>query len=291
VVVDTRLGAQRTPSAAQRYSPRPLTEGERWTAEALLELRHGTYRPHAWARFLRGSLERSRATRRSRPVLARQSRRWGAYGALGWLAACRATPDITGIELRVLPGLAWWLVVWQMLDWHLGMAEGGDGRPRASLSRADAVSLARFWLVPTVPALARSSTGLPILIMIAGATDWLDGALARRDGRTRLGRDLDTTADLAFLTTAALSARAAGRITPLGFRALAGRYAIGTALSLGAAFGRARRPAIRARTWGALPRTVGLAISTAGLSRTGTAVLLGGCLVPPHSTAAHLSPA
>src|SRR5206468_2495212 len=109
----------------------------------------------------------SRATRRSRPLLARQSRRWGAYGALGWLAACRATPAITGIKLRVLPGLAWWLVVWQMLDWHLGMAEGGNGQPRAQLSRADAGTLARFWLVPTVPALARSSTGLPMLIMIA----------------------------------------------------------------------------------------------------------------------------
>jgi phosphatidylglycerophosphate synthase len=178
-----------------------------------------------------------------------------------------------------------------MLDWHLGMAEGGDGEPRDRLARADAVTLARFWLVPSVPALARSPTGLPAVILIAGVTDWLDGALARRDGRTRLGRDLDTTADLAFLTTAALSARASGRITRLGFRALAGRYAIGVAVSLAAVFGRARRPAIRARPWGALLRTAGLAISTAGLARTGTAVLLCGCLVPPHSTAGHLSPA
>jgi len=34
-----------------------------------------------------------------------------------------------------------------MLDWHLGMAEGGDGRPRERLSPADAITLARFWLV------------------------------------------------------------------------------------------------------------------------------------------------
>jgi len=33
-----------------------------------------------------------------------------------------------------------------MLDWHLGMAEGGDG-PRELLSPADAITLARFWLV------------------------------------------------------------------------------------------------------------------------------------------------
>ena len=289
--MEIELDAQPRRSAAQHYSPRPLTEGERWTADALLELRRGGYRAHAWLRFLRNSLERSRATRGSRPRLARQSRRWGAYGGLCWLAACRASRDIAGIKPRLLPGLAWWLVVWQMLDWHLGMAEGGDGEPRDRLARADAVTLARFWLVPSVPALARSPTGLPAVILIAGATDWLDGALARRDGRTRLGRDLDTTADLAFLTTAALSARASGRVTRLGFRALAGRYAIGVAVSLAAVFGRARRPAIRARPWGALPRTAGLAMSTAGLARTGTAVLLCGCLVPPHSTAGHLSPA
>jgi phosphatidylglycerophosphate synthase len=271
--------------AAQRYSPRLLTEGERWTAEALLELRRGRYRRRAWRRFLRSSLERSRAVRRSRPLLARQGRRWGAGGALAWLVACRAGREIVGLELRVLPGLAWWVAVWQMLDWHLGMAEGGDGQPRARLSPGDAVSLARFWLVPTVPALARSSIGLPAVIVVGGASDWLDGALARRHGRTRLGRDLDTTADLAFLGIAAISARATGRITPLGISALAGRYTIGVALALGAVFGRARRPAIRARPWGALPRTAGLAMCTAGLRRTGTAVLVFGCVIPPRSTA------
>jgi phosphatidylglycerophosphate synthase len=276
-------------SAAQRYSPRPLTDGERWTAEALLELRRGGYRPRAWLRFLRSSLERSRDTRRTRPLLARQGRRWGACGAVAWVVACRAGRQAEGIELRPLAGLAWWAVVWQMLDWHLGMAEGGDGQPRERLSLADAVTLARFWLVPAVPAVARSSTGLPMVIAIGGTTDWLDGVLARRHGRTRLGRDLDTTADLAFLAAGAISARGAGRITPLGFEALAGRYAIGVVLSLAAVFGRARRPAIRARPWGAFPRTAGLAMCAARLDRAGTAVLLFGCLVPPRSVARHLS--
>ena len=194
-------------------------------------------------------------------------------------------------DVRPRPGLglAWWLVVWQMLDWHLGMAETGDGRPRVRLSPADAVSLTRFWLVPVVPATAGSRAGLPTVILVAGLTDWLDGAMARRDGRTRLGRDLDTTADLAFVVTAAVSARTAGRVTPLAFRALSVRYGSGAVLSAVAVFGRARRPAIRARPWGALPRIAGLAVCTAGLRRTGTTVLLIGCLVPPRSTAPHLS--
>lgn len=183
------------------------------------------------------------------------------------------------------------MAVWQMLDWHLGMAEGGDGQPRACLSPADGVTMTRFWLVPMLPAVAHSPAGLPGVILAGGVTDWLDGELARRHGRTRLGRDLDTTADLAFLTTAAVTARATGRITPLGFRALAAREATGVGVSLLAVFTRARRPAIRARPWGALPRISGLATSTAGLQRTGAALLVIGCLIPPRSTAPHLSPA
>jgi hypothetical protein len=54
-----------------------------------------------------------------------------------------------------------------MLDWHLGMAEGGDGRPRARLSPADAVTLARFWLVPAVPAAALAGA-LPAVIVLGG---------------------------------------------------------------------------------------------------------------------------
>jgi phosphatidylglycerophosphate synthase len=181
--------------------------------------------------------------------------------------------------------------VWRMLDWHLGMAEGGDGRPRARLSPADAVTLTRFWLVPALPAAARDGTALPAVIVLAGMTDWLDGTVARRHGRTRLGRDLDTTADFAFLTTAAISAHRSGRLTRLELSALAARHAIGLGLSLGAVFGRARRPAIRARPWGAVLRVGGLALSTADQPRIGTLLLVAGCLVPPRSTAPALSPA
>ena len=276
-------------SAAQRYSPRPLTDGERWTAEALDELRRARFRPRAWRRFLARSLARSGDTRRAQPRLARQAQRWGVAGALAWLALCRATGPPGTVRPRPALGLAWWLAAWQMLDWHLGMAEGGDGRTRARLSAADAVTMTRFWLVPVVPAVAGSRVGLPVVILAAGATDWLDGRLALRHGRTRLGRDLDTTADLAFLAAAALTARGAGRITPLGFQALAARQAAGVGIASLAVLGRARRPAIRARPWGALPRIAGLAASSAGLTRTGTSLLVIGCLVPPRSTAPELS--
>lgn len=279
------------PCAAQRYSPRPLTDGERWTARELSRLRGGRYRPSAWLAFLRRSLDRSRENRLERPQIARQARVWGAAGAAAWVAACAGARRREDLRLRPLPGLLWWLAVWQMLDWHLGMAEGGDSRPRERLSPADAITLARFWLVPAAWGTARSTRGLPTVIMLGGLTDWLDGSVARRDGRTRLGRDLDTTADLAFITTAAIAARRAGRIPPICCSVLMARHALGLALALSAVFGRARRPAIRARPWGAALRVGGLAICASGSSRCGAVLLLAGSVVPPRSTAAHLSPA
>jgi phosphatidylglycerophosphate synthase len=76
------------------------------------------------------------------------------------------------------------------------------------------MTLTRFWLVPLVAGLRDSRRGLPAAIAVGSITDALDGALAGRRGRTRLGRDLDTTADLAFLSAAAIAARSA----PDGFR-------------------------------------------------------------------------
>ena len=279
-----------TSLAWERYSPRPLTDGEQWTARELTLLRRRGYRPSAWNAFIRSSLERSNASRRERPRMARQARAWGVAGALAWIAAWRFARDAEHAQLRLLPGLAWWVSVWQMLDWHLGMAEGGDGHPRELLAAADAITLTRFWLVPVAFG-TRRSPALPAVIMLAGLTDWLDGAVARQNGRTRLGRDLDTMADLAFAGSAAIVMRTTRRITPLAFSALAARQSIGVAIATAAVFARARRPAIRARPWGAALRVGGLALSAAGRDRSGTVLLLAGCIVPPHSTAKHLSPA
>lgn len=279
-------------SAAARYSPRPLTDGELWTAGALTDLRRGGYRPRAWLAFLGSSFERSRATRAQRPALARQAAWWGVAGGCAWTAACLAARRRSGPRPSLTVGLAWWLAVWRMLDWHLGMAEGGDGVPRSRLSAADAVTLARFWLVPAVPPSARGGdAALPAIVALGGATDWLDGVLARRCGRTRLGRDLDTTADLAFFSVAAIAAHRERRLSPLGAWAIGLRHAGGLALALVAVFCRARRPAIRARPWGALLRVGGLTLCAAGWERAGTPILVAGCMVPPRSTAPHLSPA
>ena len=210
-------------------------------------------------------------------------------GALAWLLACRLARGACDLHLSRGAGMAWWLSVWQMLDWHLGMAEGGDGVPRRRLSPADALTLVRFWLVPLVLGSQDSARLLPASIAAGAVTDALDGMVARRRGRTRLGRDLDTTADLAFLTAATVAARRAGRLQRLGAWSLGARHAAGLALACGAVFGRARRPAIRARRVGAVLRLGGLVLAGSGCSRAGTAVLVAGCATPPRSTARHLS--
>ena len=78
-----RLGGS-PPSATARDT---LTEGERWTAEVLEQLRRRRYRPAAWIAFVARSLERSRASRSQRPELVRQAAVWGVAGGLTWSAA------------------------------------------------------------------------------------------------------------------------------------------------------------------------------------------------------------
>jgi phosphatidylglycerophosphate synthase len=276
--------------AAERYSPRALTDGERWTATELASLRLGRYLLSAWIAFLSHSLRRSAEARTARFELAQQARRWGVVGGGAWILAWFWGQRRRGPRPPLAAGLLWWFSAWQMLDWHLGMAEGGDGIPRPRFGRADAVTMTRIWLVPLLPALAVTPRRLVAMIALGGVSDGLDGALARRDGRTRLGRDLDTFADLFFIQSATHAARRARRLGPLGAVAVATRHLAGVGLAGGAVLARARRPAIRARRSGALLRFGGLTLAAAGHERSGTALLIVGCLMPPIRAAPLLSP-
>ncbi|MGD9736696.1 MAG: CDP-alcohol phosphatidyltransferase family protein [Solirubrobacterales bacterium] len=270
---------------AEAPTPRPPTAGELWSANLLRELRAGRFRPDAWARFLAEALRRSEEVRESRSGIAIQARSWRVKGAAAWLFAAPAAKRLGWTSSPLQGGLIWWAGVCKMVDWHLGMAEDPRGRPRARLGAADAVTLARFWMVPLLPGAGGSRFGLPVLIALGGATDWLDGSLARRRGITRLGRDLDTTADLAFLCAAAYGARNSGKLGPLGVRAIVCRQAIGFSLALLGSLGRSRRPAIGARPLGGALRFGGLLLASAGYRRTGTALILGGCAIPPAPAA------
>jgi CDP-diacylglycerol--glycerol-3-phosphate 3-phosphatidyltransferase len=75
----------------------------------------------------------------------------------------------------------------------------------------------RVVLAPVVMGLVLggSYTAAAILFVIAAATDWFDGHLARRWGvTTRLGAFLDTTADKLLVTTALLALVSVQRASP-----------------------------------------------------------------------------
>lgn len=114
-----------------------------------------------------------------------------------------------------------------MLDWHLGMLERPDGRPLHGLGVANRLSLARAAIVPVLVVLP--PTALAALLFAAGASDILDGWIARsRDEVTTLGFWLDPAVDRWVLTVAAVAAARVDRL-PFLDRA-AGRGALCPAL-------------------------------------------------------------
>jgi CDP-diacylglycerol--glycerol-3-phosphate 3-phosphatidyltransferase len=75
----------------------------------------------------------------------------------------------------------------------------------------------RILLAPVVMALVLggSDTLAAILFLVAAATDWVDGRLARRWGvTTRLGAFLDTTADKLLVATALVGLVSVDRVSP-----------------------------------------------------------------------------
>ena len=234
----------------------PLTEGERWSRDLLDRLRAERFSPRAWRRFLAESTRRARVVRARHPALARQSRRWGALGAV---AALPFGPH----------AVVWWAGWWAMLDWHLGMAETADGRSRP-LAPADALTLARLWAVPVVRRHPE-----PWIVAAGMATDALDGALARRSGPTRLGRDFDSTADTLFLAAALRGAVEQHGLDPRLPRLEWARLALGTAITLRHWFGSSEpAPVQRRRGPGAVLATGGALLAATGRTQPAAALLV-----------------
>ena len=161
-----------------------------------------------------------------------------------------------------------------MLDWHLGMVETEDGRPRP-LGPADALTLARVWLVP-----AALSAPTPLVCAAGFATDVLDGRAARAAQPTRAGRDLEGLADACFAGAVITGLRRGDRIGRTASGAELLRLAAGFAYSLAVYFGRARAPEPRLTRAARLTTPVragGLIAAAAGRPRLGTALVGAGC--------------
>lgn len=250
-------------------TPAPVPEGERWAAEELRALRSDGFMPRACVRFLSASFQRAALTRHERPDLSRQSRTWAARGLVAGMAACMGAHRANITAPAPLTWALWWLSTAAMLDWHLGMVEGAAGEHRSRLSPADAATLLRLAFVPFIAAQTarrRDAMAFTSLLATAAATDLADGALARRYGATRLGRDLDTMADVLVGWAGVRAARRAGWIAPGPARLALARHALPVAvITLGYLRNGQRPPRVAsgATRWTAPALLGGLGISPA----------------------------
>jgi phosphatidylglycerophosphate synthase len=250
-----------------------LTEGELWTRQQLAELLARRFSPVAVAEFLAASQRRANDVRARRPALGRQSRRWGLAGAAAWLGLAAAGRQ--PFRGNLVEGLTWWALTWTMLDWHLGMVETEDGRPRP-LGPADALTLARVWLAPVVidrPGATLATAGF--------ATDVLDGMAARSLGEpTRAGRDLEGLADACFAAALLVGLRRHDAIGRAASAAELTRLGAGFAYSVAVYFARVEPPdreLTRAARPTAALRAAGMLAATVGRRGAGTALVGAGC--------------
>jgi hypothetical protein len=226
-----------------------LTEGELWSRALLDRLRAERFTGPAWRRFFGDGFERARAVRARRPALVAQSRRWGAAGL------------VAAVPFGPRPAVSWALW-WAMIDWHLGMLETRAGQERP-LAAADALTLARLWAAPVVRRHPE-----PWLVAAGMATDLLDGALARRAGPTRLGRDFDSTADTVFLNAALRGASERHGLDPRLVDLERARLVVGAAVTLGSYFGDSEpAPTQQNRGLAAVLAAVGALLAVAGRPR------------------------
>jgi phosphatidylglycerophosphate synthase len=248
-----------------------MTEGEVWARELLRELRDDGYRPGAWGRFLCRSFERARVTRQARRSEHREVLLVGAAGLAAWVAVAPVRPWVA------LVGLLWWLLVVAMLDWHLGMLEDDQGRPLRRLGLPNLLSLARAAAVPALP--VASPALLAMILISAGATDAIDGSLARRRGeQTRLGVWLDGGADALVLSGAAVGAARHGLLPWWAAALVLGRLGL-PALAVALAYfvhtqTLVRPPSVLTRAPG-LVLFAGLALATFRLPLAAPLVLVG----------------
>ena len=115
------------------------------------------------------------------------------------------------------------------------------------MSLPNVVTTVRLVLVPVfvwllVQPHRRDWFAAAVLLAVLGATDWVDGQLARRlDQVTKLGKVLDPTADRVLLATAVIGILAAGAVpVPVAVIALA-REGLVAVAAVGLALAGARR--------------------------------------------------
>jgi phosphatidylglycerophosphate synthase len=161
------VARQRSRWLAHRDAIARSAESRRFVDEILVELSSRRFRPSAWATFFGRSLVRSLADLRIRRA---------------------AAAEVTVFHvLAAAAGGRWWAFAsWFLCITHLGLL--GE---RSTLGWPNRITLLRALLPSLAPASRWTS-------LVAMATDFADGRLARGEERTAFGAYADPIADGAF---------------------------------------------------------------------------------------------
>jgi len=182
-----------------------------FTQELIGELTRDHYGFRAWRRFVSRSWARSLDDIRKSPARARSFWSWVGVVAVVGSSVVLFTWLLHAPELAISALVLWlpWFTgsVFFVLT-HLGMADNSRGMPHNSLLLPNGLSFLRLALAPLIlvpflglPANPITGPAFALFLVAMSVTDALDGWLARRQKVcTRLGRMLDSLADLAFLT-------------------------------------------------------------------------------------------
>lgn len=205
--------------------PRSGTSGERAPdlslgEELLVELRREEL---SWnrLRFLGGELFiRARTEIQSNPRLVRSTVTWGFVYFLALFAFCAGLSFALDHRLAVMclvTGSVWLGLssVWILI--HMTLAGGTERRRIESLNIPNLITLLRSQLIPPIVMSAGSGHILlaGVLFAAGGASDVLDGMMARRSGQTtRVGEVLDHLVDILFFGATFFSLVGAGLLSP-----------------------------------------------------------------------------
>ncbi|HJT57221.1 MAG TPA: CDP-alcohol phosphatidyltransferase family protein [Ktedonobacteraceae bacterium] len=171
----------------------------------LTTLRDEKFSARAWARFLARSWEMSCYTARTHPTMKRSWQHVSMLIGIVALAILVATFFIEGATtaLHLFPGLVFF-VAWQQSDlfWHLGLnrhVRTGQLFPVVGVANTltELRGLGAAFLLARLVAGIPTPSGLALAVfLVGGATDILDGQIARRtETQSKLGQIADGEAD------------------------------------------------------------------------------------------------
>lgn len=218
--------------------------------EYLDDLIAADHTPRAWAHYLRRVWRRSRGNMQARGDAARSVLTHSVWLFVILFAGAAALSLTLGASLGtrfLVTGSTWLIVatVWMLL--HLGLLRDTSGRFCTRFNAANALTLLRLVLIPSIYVFVVSGerTLAGITFFASATTDVLDGFVARRFHQvTRLGVVLDPLVDMAH-NGVTLFALAAARLVPdWVFALVAARYGL---LLFGSAFIYFKRGRLRIR--------------------------------------------